>query len=113
MRKRLVLIALASVAFVVIAADGPDFATWDNYLGGVDSSQYSSLKQITKNNIKQLEVAWRYESGNSPTFSPVVVNGTMYVGAQNAIVALDAATGKEIWKHQGGGAARGITYWES
>jgi outer membrane protein assembly factor BamB len=32
----------------------------------------------------------------------VVVDGTMYAGAQNAIVALDAATGKEIWKHQGG-----------
>jgi quinoprotein glucose dehydrogenase len=28
-------------------------------------------------------------------------------------VALDAATGKELWKHPGGGAARGITYWES
>ena len=54
-----------------------------------------------------------YESGNNPTFNPVIVDGMMYVGAQNAVVALDAATGKEIWKHQGGGAARGINYWES
>ena len=91
----------------------PNFTTWDANGGGADHSQYSSLKQINKNNVKQLQVAWMYESGNNPTFNPVIVDGTMYVGAQNAVVALDAATGKEIWKHPGGGAARGITYWES
>jgi glucose dehydrogenase len=113
MRTRLTLAAVIAATVVLIAADAPNFATWDSYLGGADSSQYSSLKQINKNNVKQLEPAWTYESGNNPTFNPVVVDGTMYVGAQNAIVALDAATGKELWKHQGGGAARGINYWES
>ena len=113
MRNRLLLAAVIAAAAVLIAADGPNFTTWDGNGGGADHSQYSSLRQINKNNVKQLQVAWMYESGNNPTFNPVVVDGTMYVGAQNAIVALDAATGKEIWKHQGGGAARGITYWES
>jgi quinoprotein glucose dehydrogenase len=112
MRQRLVLAAVFAV--VLIAADEvPSFVTWNSNGGGSDHSQYSSLKQINKNNVKQLQPAWMYESGNNPTFNPVIVDGTMYVGAQNAIVALDAATGKEIWKHQGGGAARGINYWES
>ena len=117
MRTRLTLAAVIAAAVVLIAAvaddSAPNFTTWDSNGGGADHSQYSSLKQINKNNVKQLQVAWMYESGNNPTFNPVVVDGTMYVGAQNAIVAIDAATGKELWKHQGGGAARGINYWES
>ena len=117
MRMRFYAAAVIAAALVLIAAaaddNAPNFTTWDANGGGADHSQYSSLKQINKNNVKQLQAAWMYESGNNPTFNPVVVDGTMYVGAQNAIVALDAATGKEIWKHQGGGAARGITYWES
>ena len=49
-------------------------------------------------------------------FSPLVVDGTMYVlGPKNAIVALDAATGKQIWSHpvDGRPTDRGINYWES
>src|SRR5215510_15710060 len=55
------------------------FETWSQYLGGADSSQYSSLKQINKSNVRQLEVAWTYTtSGNSLFFDPLVVDGTMY-----------------------------------
>jgi quinoprotein glucose dehydrogenase len=113
MRTRLFLAAIIGAAVILIAAEEPNFATWDANGGGADHSQYSSLRQINKNNVKQLQVAWMYESGNNPVFNPVIVDGTMYAGAQNAIVAVDAATGKELWKHAGGGAARGITYWES
>ena len=106
MRKRLFLAAVIAAALVLIAAaaddNAPNFTTWDANGGGADHSQYSSLKQINKNNVKQLQVAWMYESGNNPTFNPVIVDGMMYVRAQNAVVALDAATGKEIWQHQSG-----------
>jgi quinoprotein glucose dehydrogenase len=95
----------------------PDFKTWDQYLGGADSSQYSSLNQITKSNVGGLEVAWTYPTGEATSrFSPIIVDGVMYVLATNrAIVALDAATGKEIWTHPNEGAVgdRGINYWES
>ena len=112
--SRAVLIGAGAVLIAAGASDNtPDFATWDANGGGSDHSQYSSLKQINKSNIQRLQPAWMYESGNNPTFNPVVVDGTMYVGALNAIVALDAATGKELWKHSGSGAARGVTYWES
>ena len=94
------------------------FNTWHAYLGGADSSQYSSLDQINKKNVSQLQVAWTYPTGDTRTyrFNPVIVDGVMYVLAKNmALVALDAATGKEIWTHENQGAVgdRGINYWES
>jgi quinoprotein glucose dehydrogenase len=96
------------------------YITWHNYGGSVDSMQYSALRQINKNNVKQLELAWFYpvpdRTGNFG-FNPVVVDGVMYVlGNKNAIVALDAATGKQMWEHipdAGSPGQRGIAYWES
>ena len=85
---------------VASAADIRDFSTWTEYEGGADSSQYSSLKQINKNNVSQLQVAWTYATGENGnySFSPIVVDGVMYVLARNnSFVALDAATGKELW----------------
>ena len=97
-----------------VAAD----ASWPVYLGGPGSEQYSSLKQINKSNVKQLEVAWSYPTGEKGNylFNPLIVDGTMYVLAKNnSVVALDAATGKELWTHPNTGAVtqRGINYWES
>ena len=94
------------------------FKTWSQYLGGADSSQYSSLDQINKSTVSRLEVAWRYASGDSRSyrFNPIVVDGTMFVLAKNnSIVALDAVTGQEKWSHANDGAVsdRGINYWES
>ena len=105
---------LASGAPGCVAAD----ASWPVYLGGPGSEQYSSLKQINKSNVKQLEVAWSYPTGEKGNylFNPLIVDGTMYVLAKNnSVVALDAATGKELWTHPNTGAVtqRGINYWES
>ena len=92
------------------------YTTWTAYQGGAHSSQYSALDQINKSNVSQLEVAWTYPVAGNITFNPIVVDNVMYVqGTGNAIVALDAATGKELWSHANQGAigARGINYWES
>ena len=95
------------------------YTSWIDYGGSPDSMQYSALKQIDKSNVGKLELAWSYRApdlrGNFG-FNPVVVDGVMYVlGQSNAIVALDAATGKQIWAHrvEGRPANRGINYWES
>src|SRR5689334_13862873 len=108
------VLALLIVSTALIAADKRSFDTWMGYGGGQDSSQYSSLKQINKSNVKQLAVAWTYAvGGGALTFNPVVVGKTMYVSKSGSIVALDAATGKELWTHMGGPGARGMNYWES
>jgi quinoprotein glucose dehydrogenase len=96
-------------------------ASWRDYGGASDSAQYSELAQIDRSNVGKLEVAWSYPTGdNNPySFNPIVVDGVMYVLARNnSIVALDAATGAEIWTHPAERGTtiitnRGINYWES
>ena len=98
------------------AASARPYTTWTAYQGGSHSAQYSALDQINKSNVSRLDVAWTYPVNGNITFNPIVVDGVMYVqGTANAIVALDAATGKEIWTHanQGGIGGRGLNYWES
>jgi glucose dehydrogenase len=92
------------------------YTQWTAYGGGSHSSQYSALSQINKTNVSQLQVAWTYPVTGNVIFNPIVIDNQMYVqGTANAIVALDAATGKELWTHpnMGGIGARGLNYWES
>ncbi len=98
-----------------------DHTTWSDYGGAADSAQYSALKQIDRSNVSRLQVAWTYPTGDGKKyfFNPLVVDGVMYVLAKNnSIVALDAASGKEIWTWTAGEEItvithRGINYWES
>lgn len=101
--------------------------TWREYLGNADSSHYSAVAQINRSNVKELRVAWTFPTGDNGTycFNPIVVDGVMYVLAQNAsIVALNAATGKDLWAHKITPPGmrynprvtwnyRGISYWQS
>jgi quinoprotein glucose dehydrogenase len=116
------LAAVAGLAAVLLAADSPRqaYTTWSDYGGAADSMQYSALKQINKANVSKLELAWSYKvadhRGNFG-FNPIVVDGTMYVlGQNNAIVALEATTGRQMWSHaseQSIVSQRGIMYWQS
>ena len=113
-----VLVALAAIGATVLTAQKskPKFNTWRAYLGGADSSQYSSLDQINKKNVAQLQVAWTYSPGDQRTyrFNPIVIDGVMYtLGKGLAVIALDAASGKELWIHESQGAVgdRGMNYW--
>ena len=117
------LIALTLGVAALVAQSGGSrsgsakpYTTWTAYQGGSHSSQYSALDQINKSNVSRLEVAWTYPVNGNVTFNPIVVDNVMYLqGTGNAIVAVDAATGKEIWRHANQGAigARGLNYWES
>ena len=107
----------ATVNAAATAATGNfDFESWDQYLGGADSSQYSALGQIDKSNVSRLEVAWSYATTENYLVNPLIVGNTMYVLAKGrSIVALDAATGRELWAHANEGqvGARGMNYWRS
>ena len=111
------LIACLAVQTDLRAQPAFDFETWDQYLGGVDSSQYSSLDQVDKSNVDRLQVDWTYLTGGSNhRFNPIVIDGVMYVLANGStLVALDAATGEEIWtrSHDGPVGSRGISYWQN
>jgi quinoprotein glucose dehydrogenase len=111
-------IVLAACAAAVVCAQSR-YTTWSEYGGSPDDAQYSALKQINKSNVAKLELAWHYAvPGTSGRFgfNPLIVDGKMYVlGAGNAIVALEAATGKQLWSHtvEGRPTDRGINYWQS
>src|SRR6185437_12190106 len=66
-----------------------DYKGWDAYLGGADSSQYSSLDQINTGNVTQLQPAWTFETGpgQSPHFNPIKLDGTLYLIAGAKLVA--------------------------
>ena len=88
---------------------------WRDYAGGPDSSRFVAATQITKTNVGQLQVSWNYAPGLTD-FNPLVVRGVVYGrGPGNSVVALDAATGKQLWNHPpiDGFNARGMNYWES
>jgi quinohemoprotein ethanol dehydrogenase len=80
-------------------------AEWTTYGGNLFNHRYSSLDQIDTGNVAQLKGAWTYHtgvqsSGTSFESSPIVVGGVMYLtGPQSQVYALDAKTGKELWKY--------------
>jgi len=82
--------------------------------GGQGNARYSPLTGINKSNVSKLHVAWTYDSqdaftGSEMQSNPIVVDGLLYVTTPTLkVVALDAATGREVWKFDpgGGNAAR-------
>jgi quinoprotein glucose dehydrogenase len=93
---------------------------WREYLGGPDRAHYSPLKEITTDNVKNLQVAWEFHTGDSGQMqcNPIVVEGILYAPTASVnVVALDAASGKELWRFvdsrdpQALNTSRGVTYW--
>jgi quinoprotein glucose dehydrogenase len=106
--------AFALLGTLTVSGQRP-YREWRDYAGGPDGSRFVDLNQITKDNVSGLQVAWAYPHGLN-AFNPIYSRGVIYTrGRTNALVALDATTGKEIWVHDqlSGMAVRGINYWES
>jgi quinoprotein glucose dehydrogenase len=93
------------------------YASWSDYGGSPDSMQYSALDQINRDNIASLQQAWFYPVDDEAvrlSFNPIIVDDVMYVrGAKGRLAALDAATGREIWRSTEQAFDRGVSYWES
>ncbi|WP_192347104.1 PQQ-binding-like beta-propeller repeat protein [Algoriphagus sp. Y33] len=105
-----------------------DYRDWSHYGGPEDGSRYSSLTQIDKENVSQLEVAWTYHTGDATERSqiqcqPIVIKGLLYGSTPTLnVFAVNAATGEEVWRFDpfevlGGenswaGTNRGVSYWE-
>jgi quinoprotein glucose dehydrogenase len=100
---------------------------WPAYHGGVENTKYSKLDQITRQNVSKLRLAWRYDTGDAGEdtemqCNPLIVRGVMYVTSPKLrVLALDAATGKLLWRFDPHGGKpvtakfrnRGLNYWES
>jgi len=103
-------------------------ADWPAYLGDKNSSHYSSLKQINAKNVNRLQLAWTYHAGDGRAdnrsqiqCNPLIIDGVLYgTSPQLKLLALDAATGRELWRfdpfaasgdRSSAGVNRGVAYW--
>lgn len=98
---------------------------WPSYGGNSENNHFSPLRQINRNNVKQLQVAWTYDTNDVFDSSelqcnPIVIGDTLYgTSPKLRVFALDATTGKERWsfdanegrKSLGKQRNRGVTYW--
>jgi quinoprotein glucose dehydrogenase len=130
-RMGLVLAVGLLSALSSVAQTGAKDGEWRTYGGDLGNTRYSPLKQITGDNFSKLELAWRFKTANlGPRIeynlqsTPLMVKGILYStgGTRRAVVALDAATGEQLWVHsenegrRGQSAprqfsGRGLAYW--
>lgn len=87
---------------------GGPVADWPAYGGDPGGTRYSPLTQITRDNVRRLQVAWTFHTGDVPTkaqgaafeATPILVDGTLYLSTPfNRIIALDPETGAERWRY--------------
>ena len=102
-------------------------ADWAVYGGGAENIRYSPLREIDRGNVAKLEIAWTFDTGDAFKGSemqcnPLVVDGVLYATTPKLqVIALDAATGKPVWRFDPFAGApeqrknrnRGVTYWTS
>jgi glucose dehydrogenase len=103
---------------------------WPLYNRDSRNTRYSPLTQINIANVAKLTRVWTYSmrgdsaptgearggnnSGVGNEVTPIVINGVMYVPVGNCVAALEAETGKEIWRYRlasGLASSRGVSYW--
>ena len=98
----------------------PSSTDWPRYGGTLENNHYSLLAQINRENVSRLQVAWQFDTGEEGGLqtSPIVVNGVLYgITPTQKIFALDAATGRLLWKFDSGMVGtqpdRGLAFWQS
>jgi PQQ-dependent dehydrogenase (methanol/ethanol family) len=73
---------------------------WLMYWGNYASTHYSALDQINAENVPRLRAAWTFPMGESlMEATPIVVDGVMYTTQPGVVAALDARTGRQLWKY--------------
>ena len=86
-------------------SDGSDWAAYGRTSGG---QHYSPLTEVNQGNVEQLGLAWAMDLplGNTNT-QPIAVDGVLYFATGLSVVhAVDAATGRLLWRHDPGAASR-------
>jgi quinoprotein glucose dehydrogenase len=111
--KRIILVALVAVMVgLTVHAQNVTHVAQDP-----GHSKYSTLDQINTGNVAKLQRAWTFHTGDKSGFfesTPLVIDDTMYVSAQNGVFALDPVSGTQKWKFEAAGTSRrGLAYWPS
>jgi quinoprotein glucose dehydrogenase len=91
---------------------------WPAYGGAPENDHFSSLSEIRRDNVRNLSLAWSFDTGEEGGLqtSPLIVAGVLYgLTPTLKVFALDAATGRLLWKFDSGLKGRqpnrGLAYW--
>lgn len=101
---------VSALALATAMAQQPAFVNW-TINGGEHNARFSPLTQINRSNVRNLQVAWTFESkdhftGSEMQSNPIVIDGVLYATTPAMkVVALNAATGAEIWRYDLSGGA--------
>jgi quinoprotein glucose dehydrogenase len=102
------------------ASNSGETVDWPVYGGQLANDHYSALAQINRQNVSTLHQAWVFDTGEKGALqtSPLVIGHLLYAyTATQKVIALDAASGKLLWKFDSGiagsGPMRGLSYWSS
>ena len=121
------LLALIFTTSPGIAQQGAKDGEWRSYAGDTGSSRYAPYDQITRDNAKNLQVAWSWKfdnfGGGSSETTPIMANGVLYftVGPRRNVVAVNPGTGETLWTFRPDEGerfekaprkvGRGVAYW--
>lgn len=90
-------------AGVLAAQDGSTSQNWSHYMGTPQAWRHSSLNQINAANVKRIAPVWVFQTGDYEgglQATPLVEDGVMYLStSRNRVFAIDAVTGREIWRY--------------
>ena len=103
---------------------------WPVYGGNPAGNRYSTLTQINRQNVKNLQLAWTFDTGENNDSTkrgmdiqcqPIVIDGVLYgTTPRHKLFAVDAATGQQLWKFDPFAdpkkqprfhPLRGVTFW--
>ncbi|MDE1177838.1 MAG: PQQ-binding-like beta-propeller repeat protein [Edaphobacter sp.] len=114
------LIVAALASFACTAVSLAQQADWPAPGATSGNSHYSSLAQINRSNAASLKESWRFDTGEAGGLetTPLVIDGVLYgLTPSKKVFAIDAATGRQIWKFDSGvkapSASRGLNWWTS
>src|SRR5262249_12371140 len=90
----------SGISFSEIVEPKPE--DWPTYHGHLSGNRHSPLRKIHIGNVAQLSPKWIFSIPNARRLqvTPVVVDGVMYVTTANQAYALDARSGRLIWRYQ-------------
>src|SRR3954469_14904580 len=97
------IFAQVNVPFERIRSADKEPGNWLTYSRDYTGNRYSPLDQIHAGNVGKLRIAWMRQVDELDTFetSPIVVDGTIFISEPpNAVVALDARTGRSLWRYR-------------
>ena len=104
MKLKTVILLVVSLVCLQACHDTPVADNnWSLYGNEYNNQRFSHLAQINRQNVKQLKLAWKYQTGRKASFqtTPLIIDGVMYITTPfNDVIALQADRGEEIWRYR-------------